>query len=255
QQFFLELMKVPRAEYKLIAFSYMLRFESLVSELRQCLNICQSAIEQASYHQLIRSSAKLKRVMQTLLCLGNALNQGTARGGAVGFRLDTLLKLTDTRARNSRMTLMHYLCKVLADKLPEVLDFSKDLGSLEPASKMQLKLLGEKMQVNTRGWCRVVEEKRFAKKEGRVSKKFRKGLKEFVCSADNEVRSLVSLYTTLVQNAYALARYFDEDPAICTYEQIVLTLLEFTRMFNQAIEENTKQLESEKVVSKPQMKS
>ncbi|GKE94782.1 formin-like protein 13 isoform X6, partial [Tanacetum coccineum] len=31
EQFFLELMKVPRAEYKLIAFSYMLRFKSLVS--------------------------------------------------------------------------------------------------------------------------------------------------------------------------------------------------------------------------------
>jgi len=33
-------------------------------------------------------------------------------GSAVGFRLDSLLKLTDTRARNNKMTLMHYLCKV-----------------------------------------------------------------------------------------------------------------------------------------------
>lgn len=33
-------------------------------------------------------------------------------GSAVGFRLDSLLKLSDTRARNNKMTLMHYLCKV-----------------------------------------------------------------------------------------------------------------------------------------------
>lgn len=33
-------------------------------------------------------------------------------GAAVGFRLDSLLKLTDTRSRNNKMTLMHYLCKV-----------------------------------------------------------------------------------------------------------------------------------------------
>lgn len=33
-------------------------------------------------------------------------------GSAVGFRLDSLLKLADTRARNNKMTLMHYLCKV-----------------------------------------------------------------------------------------------------------------------------------------------
>nr|GEW42320.1 hypothetical protein [Tanacetum cinerariifolium] len=155
EQFFLELMKVPRAEYKLIAFSYMLRFKSRVSELRQCLNICQSAME-----QWFTSSSDIH--------LGSM-----------------------ARARNSRLTLMHYLCKVLADKLAEVLDFSKDLGSLEPASKMQLKLLAEKIQVITRGLSTVIGEKRFAKKEGRVSKKFRQGLKEFLCSARNEVYSLV----------------------------------------------------------------
>jgi len=33
-------------------------------------------------------------------------------GSAVGFKLDSLLKLTDTRATNNKMTLMHYLCKV-----------------------------------------------------------------------------------------------------------------------------------------------
>jgi len=33
-------------------------------------------------------------------------------GSAIGFRLDSLLKLIDTRARNNKMTLMHYLCKV-----------------------------------------------------------------------------------------------------------------------------------------------
>lgn len=34
-------------------------------------------------------------------------------GSAVGFKLDSLLKLTDTRASNSKMTLMHFLCKVV----------------------------------------------------------------------------------------------------------------------------------------------
>lgn len=33
-------------------------------------------------------------------------------GAAVGFKLDSLLKLTETRASNSKMTLMHFLCKV-----------------------------------------------------------------------------------------------------------------------------------------------
>ncbi|KAF3773673.1 Formin-like protein 6 [Nymphaea thermarum] len=79
---------------------------SRVSDLRKNLNIVNSAAEE------IKNSIKLKMIMQTILSLGNALNQGTARGSAIGFRLDSLLKLTDTRARNNKMTLMHYLCKV-----------------------------------------------------------------------------------------------------------------------------------------------
>jgi len=108
EQFFLELMKVPRVESKLRVFSFKIQFRSQVSDLRKNLNIVNSTSEE------IRNSVKLKRIMQTILSLGNALNHGTARGSAIGFRLDSLLKLTDTRARNNKMTLMHYLCKVLA---------------------------------------------------------------------------------------------------------------------------------------------
>ncbi|KAM7510469.1 hypothetical protein LguiB_009344 [Lonicera macranthoides] len=53
-----------------------------------------------------RNFVKLKGIMQTILSLGNALNHGTARGSAVGFRLDSLLKFTDTRARNNKLTLI-----------------------------------------------------------------------------------------------------------------------------------------------------
>ncbi|WVZ93485.1 hypothetical protein U9M48_039460, partial [Paspalum notatum var. saurae] len=105
EQFFMELMKVPRVESKLRVFSFKIQFRSQVSDLKRNLNIVNSSAEE------IRGSVKLKRIMQTILSLGNALNQGTARGSAVGFRLDSLLKLSDTRARNNKMTLMHYLSK------------------------------------------------------------------------------------------------------------------------------------------------
>ncbi|KAK4781313.1 hypothetical protein SAY87_017419 [Trapa incisa] len=104
------------------------------------------------------------------------------------------------------MTLMHYLCKVLADKLPEVLDFSKDLTNLEPASKI---------------------------------------LREFLHLAEAEVRSLASLYSGVGRNVDALILYFGEDPAPCPFEQAISTLLNFQRMFNKSHEENCKQVELE----------
>uniref|UniRef100_A0A2P2JTG4 FH2 domain-containing protein n=1 Tax=Rhizophora mucronata TaxID=61149 RepID=A0A2P2JTG4_RHIMU len=99
-------MKVPRVESKLRVFSFKIQFGSQISEFKKSLNTVNSACDE------VRNSFKLKEIMKKILYLGNTLNQGTARGSAVGFKLDSLLKLTDTRASNSKMTLMHYLCKV-----------------------------------------------------------------------------------------------------------------------------------------------
>ncbi|CAN1224271.1 Formin-like protein 13 [Linum grandiflorum] len=239
EHFFLELMKVPRIEAKLRVFAFKMQFRSQVSDLRKSLQTVNSAAEQ------IRNSGKLKRIMQTILSLGNALNQGTARGSAIGFRLDSLLKLTDTRAKNNKMTLMHYLCKVLADKLPELLDFSKDLTSLEPASKVQLKFLAEEMQAISKGLEKVMQELSSSENDGGISEYFCKTLKEFLRFAEAEVRSLASLYSGVGRNVDALILYFGEDPARCPFEQVCSTLLNFVRLFNKAHEENCKQLEIE----------
>ncbi|KAH9798787.1 Formin-like protein 18 [Citrus sinensis] len=222
-KFFLELMKVPRVESKLRVFSFKIQFQTQV-----------------------RNSIKLKRIMQTILSLGNALNHGTARGSAVGFRLDSLLKLTDTRARNNKMTLMHYLCKVLAEKLPELLGFPKDLVSLEASTKIQLKFLAEEMQAISKGLEKVVQELTASENDGEVSGNFCKLLKEFLSYAEGEVRSLALLYSSVGRNADALAQYFGEDPARCPFEQVVSTLLNFVKMFVLAHEENCRQLEFER---------
>ncbi|XP_030954849.1 formin-like protein 18 isoform X1 [Quercus lobata] len=239
EQFFLELMQVPRVESKLRVFSFKIQFHSQVSDLRSSLSAVYSAAEE------IKGSVKLKRIMQTVLSLGNALNQGTARGSAIGFRLDSLLKLTDTRAQNKKTTLMHYLCKVLADKLPEVLDFSKDLASLEAASKIQMRILAEEMQAISKGLEKVVQELSTSEIDGPVSENFRKILKEFLLSAEAEVRSLASLYSGVGRNVDAMIIYFGEDPSRCPFEQVISTLRNFVRMFNQAHVENCRQLELE----------
>ncbi|KAL7587823.1 hypothetical protein Lser_V15G37977 [Lactuca serriola] len=241
EQFFIELMRIPRSDAKLSAFSYKLHFNTLISKLSDSLNVVYLSVEQ------IRSSVKLKRVMQTILSLGNALNQGTTKGAAVGFRLDSLLKLNETRGRNNKMTLMHYLCKVLADKLPEVLDFSMEIGSLEPASKIQLKNLAEEMLAITKGLEKAVQEKKLCKKDGHMSKRFRKTLKKFLASAKPEVMALTSIYSMVCKTVDALIIYFGEDPNRCPYEKVVETLLLFVRMFNQAHEENCKQIEAESI--------
>lgn len=240
EQFFLELMKVPRVESKLRVFLFKIQFNSQVTDFKKNLNTVNSACEE------VRHSLKLKEILKKILYLGNTLNQGTARGSAIGFKLDSLLKLTDTRATNNKMTLMHYLCKVLASKSPSLLDFHVDLVSLETASKIQLKSLAEEMQAIIKGLEKVKKELEASETDGPVSEVFHKTLKEFVGVAEAEVGSVKDLYSVAGRNADALALYFGEDPARCPFEQVTATLLNFVRLFRKAHEENLKQAELER---------
>ncbi|GFP79358.1 formin-like protein 3 [Phtheirospermum japonicum] len=240
EQFFLELMKVPRVESKLRVFAFTITFTSQVKDLKLNLNTINDATRE------VKESLKLRQIMQTILTLGNALNQGTARGSAVGFKLDSLLKLSDTRARNNKMTLMHYLCKILSEKMPELLDFSKDLVHLEPASKIQLKSLAEEMQAVSKGLEKVEQELTAADNDGAVSSGFRKVLKTFLDTAEAEVRSLITLYSEVGRNADSLSQYFGEDPARCPFEQVTQTLAVFTKLFNKSHDENEQMADAEK---------
>ncbi|KAG6503915.1 hypothetical protein ZIOFF_036239 [Zingiber officinale] len=155
---------------------------------------------------------KLKDIMKKILSLGNTLNQGTATGCAVGFRLDSLLKLTDTRATNIRITFMHYLWKVLAEKSTRLMDFHEDLIPLKSVAKEQQQILkGLEMELIA------------SKHDGPVSETFCKG-----------------------KNTDSLALYFGEDPMSCPFEQVVSTLLNFVRLFRRAHEMDCKQAELEK---------
>ncbi|CAK7355954.1 unnamed protein product [Dovyalis caffra] len=215
-QFFLELMKVPRVEAKLRVFAFRITFSSQVDDLRRNLNSINDATRE------VKESVKLRQIMQTILTLGNALNQGTARG-------KTLL-----------------VEALLAEKLPELLDFDKDLVHLEAASKIQLKTLAEEMQAVSKGLEKVEQELTTSVNDGAISAGFQKVLKNFLDTAESEVRSLISLYSEVGRNADSLSQYFGEDPARCPFEQVTQILVVFVKMFKKSREENERQADAEK---------
>ncbi len=45
----------------------------------------------------VLSSSRLAKLLKKMLAIGNVMNQGTTRGGASGFTLDSLLKMIETK--------------------------------------------------------------------------------------------------------------------------------------------------------------
>lgn len=112
--------------------------------------------------------------------------------------------------------------------------------------KIQLKYLAEEMKAISKGMEKVVDELSMSENDGLMSENFCKALTEFLSCAEGEVSSLAQLFSDVGKNVDSLIIYFGEDPARCPFEQVVSTLMSFQRMFNQALEENRKQLEFER---------
>ncbi|PWA54385.1 hypothetical protein CTI12_AA438300 [Artemisia annua] len=82
----------------------VLKGASTSEQAKPCSKPCITSSQAVQAVQLW-NSVRFRRVMQPILSLGNGLKHGAA----VGFKLDTLLKLNDTHSRKKTMTLMHYL--------------------------------------------------------------------------------------------------------------------------------------------------
>ncbi len=65
----------------------------------------------------LANSQKLKKVLEIVLALGNAMNRGN-RGNAYAFKLSCLNRMVDTKSSVDKdMTLLHYVIKTLENQV------------------------------------------------------------------------------------------------------------------------------------------
>lgn len=57
----------------------------------------------------LRNNRLFLKLLEAVLKTGNRMNDGTYRGGAQAFKLDTLLKLSDVKGTDGKTTLLHFV--------------------------------------------------------------------------------------------------------------------------------------------------
>ena len=103
EQFFLAVSSVPRLPQRIDAMSFVNKFEGLHSDLQKRMELLRAAVT------AVRGSKSLPVLLKYVLAVGNFLNGDTARGGAYGFKIDTLKKLTTMQATTGKETLLDYI--------------------------------------------------------------------------------------------------------------------------------------------------
>ncbi|CAI5730222.1 unnamed protein product [Hyaloperonospora brassicae] len=135
EQYFREMLCIPRLSTRLQAIHATWQFDAYVEEQRKLMESVSNACRE------LQACEPLKEIFRVVLSLGNALNDGTARGGAKGFRLNILLKLNQVKAADNSINLLNYLAKLLRAKDPAILEFDKSLPSIESASRVTMQVL------------------------------------------------------------------------------------------------------------------
>ena len=108
--FFKRMQDVKRVAVKIKVMETLDTFDSQLNDLQSRLQLMKRVSDQ------VMSSEKLQRVLETILAIGNIMNEGTNKGDIGGFTFDSLLKLTQTKSVDGKTTVLDYIVTTFATK-------------------------------------------------------------------------------------------------------------------------------------------
>ncbi len=211
-QFFKEMLGIPRLSERLACMVYMRKFELDIEELKPDLRILKHAVDE------INASTKFKSVLHTVLTIGNVLNSSTFRGEASGFQLSDLLKLKDTKPSSptpATPSLLHYLVRVLNKTDKGLVGFLDDCSHVEAAARLSTTSVMASITALIAGHDTVKEEMAVLQRIGISSQsdRFVDVTAEFLRQSSPQIKALQLAGSTVQGSLTKLLGYFGEDPA------------------------------------------
>ncbi|KAL9297607.1 hypothetical protein ACSQ67_023503 [Phaseolus vulgaris] len=103
ERFLKVLVEIPFAFKRLECLMFVYNLKEDFSSIKDSFATLEVACND------LRESRLFLKLLEAVLKTGNRMNDGTYRGGAQAFRLDTLLKLSDVKGTDGKTTLLHFV--------------------------------------------------------------------------------------------------------------------------------------------------
>ncbi|KAK9077540.1 hypothetical protein SSX86_005877 [Deinandra increscens subsp. villosa] len=103
ERFLKMLIEIPFAFKRLESLLFMCTFQEEELTVKESFTTLEAACVE------LRKSRLFLKLLEAVLKTGNRMNDGTFRGSAQAFKLDTLLKLSDVKGIDGKTTLLHFV--------------------------------------------------------------------------------------------------------------------------------------------------
>ncbi|XP_039032451.1 formin-like protein 5 isoform X2 [Hibiscus syriacus] len=103
EQFLKQVLDIPFAFKRMEVLLFMCSLNEEVAATKESFETLEVACKD------LRGSRLFLKLLEAVLKTGNRMNDGTYHGGALAFKLDALLKLSDVKGADGKTTLLHFV--------------------------------------------------------------------------------------------------------------------------------------------------
>eukprot|EP00105_Crassostrea_gigas_P020124 XP_011438826.1 PREDICTED: inverted formin-2 [Crassostrea gigas] len=234
EKFFSVFIQLPafkiRIDGLVLKDEFRLTMDSLLPNITAFVSACQHLLENESFKVFLRY----------VLHAGNFMNAGGYAGNAMGFRINSLNKLMDTRANKPRVTLLHYLVGEAEKENHDALNFVEELSpDLAKASKFTVdSLTAEVRQIKT-------SVTKLHKDLESCPDDVKNQLKTFIQDAEKEMEALDKGLQKIAELTKQLVNYFCENEKSFKIEECISNLNTFCDRVKQCQKENLQRKQQE----------
>ena len=132
ERYMVIMMDFPSAAKRIQCMLYKQQFKSRISELKLMISKIEGAADDC------KLSNKFKKVLKTILKVGNTMNDS---GEQKGFSIEALSKLSSAKAFDNKTSILQYVVKLIFKNDPSCLLYTDELTHVGDASKYTMEMI------------------------------------------------------------------------------------------------------------------
>ncbi|XP_059012873.1 protein diaphanous homolog 2 isoform X7 [Mustela lutreola] len=239
EQFGVVMSSVKMLQPRLENILFKLTFEEHVNNIKPSIIAVTLACEE------LKKSESFNRLLELVLLVGNYMNSGSRNAQSLGFKINFLCKIRDTKSADQKTTLLHFIAEICEEKYRDILKFPDELEHVESASKVSAQILKSNLTAMEQQIINLERDiKKFPETEDQHDK-FVEKMTSFTKSARDQYEKLFTMHNNMLKLYENLGEYFIFDSKTVSIEEFFGDLSNFRTLFLEAVKENNKRKEME----------